>query len=269
MRGLTIERALTILCVLAIGTLAAAATQAADSRGPGSRAFFSGGTGTEGRAAAEIVPHVGLENLILAALAERRVDVVGAFIELYGASAQLAVPTNARVSVERISYQPAGQRFTAVLAAAPQDAAPQRVTVAGRLQREIDVPVPNRRIRAGEVIGAGDVQWVAMREQTIPDSAVGVAEEMIGRTPRRNLAPGAPVLAGDLKRPAIIAKGAPVMLVLIQPNMRLTARGRSLEEGGVGDTIRVINEQSRMNVVGVILPDGQVAVGSPTRQPSR
>ena len=123
MRGLTIERALTILCVLAIGTLAAAATQAADSRGPGNRAFFSGGTGTEGRAAAEIVPHVGLENLILAALAERRVDVVGAFIELYGASAQLAVPTNARVSVERISYQPAGQRFTAVLAAAPQDAA--------------------------------------------------------------------------------------------------------------------------------------------------
>ena len=100
MRGLTIERALTILCALAIGTLAAAATQAADSHGPGSRAFFSGGTGTEGRAAAEIVPHVGLENLILAALAERRVDVVGAFIELYGASAQLAVPTNARVSVE-------------------------------------------------------------------------------------------------------------------------------------------------------------------------
>ena len=143
------------------------------------------------------------------------------------------------------------------------------MTVAGRLQREIDVPVPNRRIRAGEVIGAGDVQWVAMREQTIPDSAVGVAEEMIGRTPRRTLAPGAPVLAGDLKRPAIIAKGAPVMLVLIQPNMRLTARGRSLEEGGVGDTIRVINEQSRMNVVGVILPDGQVAVGGPTRQPSR
>ena len=262
-------RGLIILCSLAVGSLVATPAQPAEGQALGSNALLASATGSSARPPAEAVPHFGIENLILTALAERRVDVVGAFIELYGASAQLAVPANGRVSVERINYQPAGQRFTAVLATAPQDAVPQRVMVAGRLQREIDVPVPNRRIHAGEVIAAGDVQWVAMRDQSVPDSAVGSAEEMIGRTPRRTLAPGAPVLAADLKRPAIIAKGAPVTLVLNEFNMRLTARGRALEEGGVGDTVRAINEQSRMNVFGVVLPDGQVAVGSPSAQPSR
>jgi flagellar basal body P-ring formation protein FlgA len=42
--------------------------------------------------------------------------------------------------------------------------------------------------------------------------------------------------------------------------MRLTARGRALDEGAVGDTIRVANAQSRTVVAGVVLANGQVAV---------
>jgi flagellar basal body P-ring formation protein FlgA len=51
--------------------------------------------------------------------------------------------------------------------------------------------------------------------------------------------------------------------------MRLTARGRALDEGAVGDTIRVANAQSRTVVAGVVLANGQVAVDEASVPTSR
>ena len=70
-----------------------------------------------------------IEQAVLAALADRRVNVGGATLEISGMSARTAIPGGATLAVERIAYQPAGQRFTAVLNAAgrrPADAALHR-----------------------------------------------------------------------------------------------------------------------------------------------
>jgi flagellar basal body P-ring formation protein FlgA len=67
----------------------------------------------------------------------------------------------------------------------------------------------------------------------------------------------------------VVAKGALVTLILQTPSMRLTARGRALDEGGIGDSIRVANAQSRTVVAGVVLANGQVAVDAADMPPSR
>jgi flagella basal body P-ring formation protein FlgA len=64
----------------------------------------------------------------------------------------------------------------------------------------------------------------------------------------------------DMKRPAVVARGAPVTIVLAMPGARLTARGQALDEGAVGDTVRVVNAHSRTTVSGVVRADGQVDV---------
>ena len=51
--------------------------------------------------------------------------------------------------------------------------------------------------------------------------------------------------------------------------MRLTARGRAIDEGGIGDSIRVANAQSRTVVAGVVVANGQVAVDLAAMPPSR
>jgi flagellar basal body P-ring formation protein FlgA len=221
------------------------------------------------RPAAKMPADAAIAETVLAAFADRRVDVAGASLELSGVSARSAIAADAELAVERLAYQPAGRRFTAVLTAASRGVPPQRFTVAGRLRQQIEVPVLNRRLQAGEVITPADLQWVAVGDRGLPGNAVYDAQELIGRTPRRSLPAGAPLIAADLKRPTAVAKGALVTLILSTPNMRLTARGRAVDEGAIGDTIRVANAQSRTVVAGVVLANGQVAVDEASVPASR
>ena len=221
------------------------------------------------RPAAQMPADAAIAEVVLAALADRRVEVGGASLELTGVSARSAITAGTELTVERLAWQPAGRSFTAVLTALSRGAPPQRFTVAGRLRQRIEMPVLNRRLHAGEVITPDDLQWVSVGDRGLPGNAVYEAQELIGRTPRRSLAAGAPVLAADLKRPTVVARGALVTLILSSPSMRLTARGQALDEGGVGDGIRVANAQSHTVVAGVVLANGQVAVGETSVPTSR
>ncbi len=202
-----------------------------------------------------------VENIVLRALEERRVATNGASIELTAFSARLPITFDTRLSVERISYQPAGGRFIAVLVATGNDDASQRFTVAGRLLQTVEMPVPARPLQAGEVIDRSDLQLVSLRDRSVTATAVQQPDDLIGRVARRNLPAGVPINGADVKRPVLIDKGAAVTLVLEVPNMQLSVRGRAMEEGAVGDTIRVTNLESKSTVVGVVTPAGQVAVG--------
>ena len=262
MRALALPLRLAILCLCAGGAVPSAALTAEAGDIPVAPREFSRPTATTPADAA-------IAETVLAALADRRVDVAGATLEISGISARSAIPAGAELAVERLAWQPAGRRFTAVLTAAARGAPPQRFTVAGRLRQQIEVPVLNRRLNAGEVITPGDLQWVSVGDRALPANAVYAAQELVGRTPRRSLRAGAPVIAADLKRPAVVARGAPVTLILSTPNMRLTARGRALDEGALGEGIRVANAQSHTVVAGVVLANGQVAVGEASAATSR
>ncbi|MBK8174434.1 MAG: flagellar basal body P-ring formation protein FlgA [Rhodospirillales bacterium] len=205
-----------------------------------------------------------IERIILDALSDRHVDTRSASLEFSGQSARLTLPADAVVSVERLTFTQSNGRFAAVISARTPDGRAQRMTAIGRMHANIDIPVLNRRVDAGEVIRQGDVQWVAMQEHAIPANAVYEPRELVGFAPRRSLRAGTPVTSADLVRPVVVAKGSVVMLVLRTPTMLLTARGRALENGAIGETIRVSNDQSRTVVSGVVLADGQVAVdGTP------
>ena len=66
--------------------------------------------------------------------------------------------------------------------------------------------------------------------------------------------------SNDISRPKDIAKGQLVMMVLSTPSMRLTTKGKALESGATGDTIRISNSQTSTVIEGVITGPGQVRV---------
>jgi flagella basal body P-ring formation protein FlgA len=208
-----------------------------------------------------------IEDVVLEALAARQVDVRGATVRLTGLSATAAVATEAELLVERISWQPTTQRFFATLLAKPAQGDAQRISAIGQLSRDVQVPVPVRPLAPGQIIAASDLELVSFGERRLPANAVKDADEMVGRMPRRPLRQGALVTAADLKRPVLVARGAQVIIVISMQNMRLTARGQALDEGAVGDTVRVVNHQSRAVVSGVVGEDGHVDVTVAGAQP--
>lgn len=118
--------------------------------------------------------------------------------------------------------------------------------------------VAARTIRAQTVLAPGDV---AVIEAMVP-GALARPEEAIGLEARVALYEGRPIRAGDLGPPALVERNGRVTLLYRRGALSITAEGRALDRAGPGDSLRVINLDSRTTVTGRVAPDGRVLVGA-------
>lgn len=156
------------------------------------------------------------------------------------------------ISVTDMQAPPAGGRFSANLALTTPDKT-KNVTVTGMAHRLLEVPVLNRRLRNGDVIGANDIEFIRMRADNVPASAILDPEKLIGQTPRRVLDAMETVLPDNISAPLAVKKGEYVTLFLTQGGLHLTASGKALENGATGDTVRVVNTSSSRIIEGEVV----------------
>ena len=64
----------------------------------------------------------------------------------------------------------------------------------------------------------------------------------------------------DLTKPAVVQRNDTVTLIYEAPGLTLTLRGQAQDAGALGDTISVINSQSKRIVQGVVSGPGRVTV---------
>ncbi|MFN3834576.1 MAG: flagellar basal body P-ring formation chaperone FlgA [Glycocaulis sp.] len=134
------------------------------------------------------------------------------------------------------------------------------VTLAGRADPVIDVPVLVRPVARGEVIEAGDIEWVEMRADRVRADAVMSEAGLIGQEARRALRSGETLRAFDLRAPAAIARGETVALVFQSGPLTLTARARALENAALGQSARFVNLQSNRTIEAVVEAPGRARV---------
>lgn len=116
---------------------------------------------------------------------------------------------------------------------------------------------PVRAIRAQTVIAAADL---ALAEDDAP-GAVQTIEAVAGLEARVTLYPGRPILASQVGPPAIVERNQVVRMVFSSGALAISADGRTLDRGGVGDRVRVMNLGSRQTVTGAVAADGSIEVG--------
>ena len=119
----------------------------------------------------------------------------------------------------------------------------------------------NRPVERGEVLQASDLTAVQRpRAQGIGGVAdIGAAA---GLAARHQLRPGRPLVAADLMKPEIIQRNETITLVYEAPGLMLTLRGQAQDAGALGDTISVLNVQTKRVVQGVIAGPGRVNVSA-------
>ncbi len=198
---------------------------------------------------------------ILAALVDEGVDA-DMQVELSNRMLRIHIPgdSTATVAVEDVAYDPRTRRFIAIVAAPADDPAARRIRVTGRVHRVIDVPVLTRRVLAGEVIRERDVKWIAMRGDRLQRDTIQDSGALIGKSPRRGLRAGVPVRVSDVRLPVLVPRRSLGTIIYRVRSMTLTARGRALEDGGAGDTVRVANTQSNTVVQAVVTGVNRVSV---------
>lgn len=129
------------------------------------------------------------------------------------------------------------------LAAGPIDAA------------EAEIVVPRDNIRVGVVIEPEHVMIVAGQARP---GEIALPEEAIGLEARATLYRGRPIRAEQLGAPIIVERNSFVTLEFRRGALLLSTEARALDNGGVGDRIRVMNLDSRRTVFGVVTAPGVV-----------
>lgn len=124
----------------------------------------------------------------------------------------------------------------------------------------ISIPVLSRRLRRDDVIGAGDIIWIEVPDDHQAAAYVRDAETLVGMSLSRGAIPGRPIQIGSVIPPLVVSRNDTVTMLLQHGALSVTARGRAMEDGAVGDRIRVANVDSSRIVDARVIGPGTVTV---------
>ena len=122
----------------------------------------------------------------------------------------------------------------------------------------VRVVVPARDIMRGDVIGDSDLTYAQVSGTALPATTVTKFEALTGMQTRRLLRAGEIIRPDDVRHPVVVTKGQTVTMNFTAPGVQLTAMGRAMSEGGVGDTVTVQKPASYSMVTATVTGPGAV-----------
>jgi flagella basal body P-ring formation protein FlgA len=175
----------------------------------------------------------------------------------------VAAGLGATIEIRDLFYDATARRFTASLVVASGAGGGRdltRLALSGRVFATVLVPVLSHPMGRGEVVRTRDLTWQKLRPEQLRPMVLTDADQLVGQVARQTLRAGMPLTEGDLQKPLAVNRGAMVTMVLSYGGMALTAQGRALDQGSLGDVIRVTNEHSNLTVEGTIIGPNQLRV---------
>ncbi len=120
--------------------------------------------------------------------------------------------------------------------------------------------VPTQIIYPGQEITEGQLKTVPV---TNPNIAPGYAQklsEVTGFVTTRTLLPNRTIMIAALREAWAVRRGDKVILVYDNGGLKITAAGTPLNDGVVGDLIKVRNTDTGVIISGTVRPDSSILV---------
>jgi flagella basal body P-ring formation protein FlgA len=166
----------------------------------------------------------------------------------------------ALATVAQMSFDSGTGRFTAMLAVTSPDMAPLNARLAGQVVAMADTVVLTRHLRPGTILTADDVRTARLHATLLHGNSPITTGDAIGEALRHDMPPGQPLSEADVMRPRLVVRNDVVRMMLEAEGISLAAQGVALEEGGLGDRIRVQNPASHAVVLAEVTGSGTVRV---------
>ncbi len=208
-----------------------------------------------------IIDREQIEETIMMHLIEQGVDPEME-AELANRNLRLYLPVTSvpDIAINELKYDDRTGRFTVTISAPINSPATQNFRLTGRVYQMTEVPVLVRQVSAQEVINKGDIEWLRLQSDRISRETVLDPSDLIGKSPKRGLRAGTPIRLSEVAAPIVVKKKSLVTIIFQHPFMTLTAQGRALQSGAVGDVIRISNVQSDAIIDAEIIGSGRAIV---------
>jgi len=169
------------------------------------------------------------------------------------------------IAIHDLVYDDRLARFSATLETPAGSADAIRTRISGRVFVTTKIPVLTHAVNTGDIITVADLDFRPNRSNNPRPDLLTDPKRLIGQSARHLIQAGVPILAQDVQRPLVITKGSMVTLTLTSGAMTLTTQGRAIEDGALGDTVRVTNTSSNMTVEGRAEGMNRVAIAPLSR----
>lgn len=213
--------------------------------------------------ASRAIPTADIEARIVRALSARynlgRAENVTITFDRDVRPIQLDANVTAELSVARIAYDPSSRRFDTTF---ELNGGRAQWRYTGSAVVTIEAAVPTRALARGEIIKANDFTIERRPKAEFLSEPPALAAEVIGLAARRSVRAGQPLRSADLMKPEMVARNDMVTLHYAVPGIVLSMRGKALDAGAEGDSVSVLNEQSKRTIQGVVTAPGHVTVMS-------
>jgi flagella basal body P-ring formation protein FlgA len=122
---------------------------------------------------------------------------------------------------------------------------------------------PAHDIARGDIIAESDLTFGTVKDAGLMNGVITSMDAANGMQARRLLRAGEAISQTDLRRPVVVTRGQTITMTFEAPGVMLTAMGRAMSEGGIGDTVVVQNPSSYRMVNAVVTGAGTVRATGP------
>ncbi|MBR0846853.1 flagellar basal body P-ring formation protein FlgA [Bradyrhizobium diazoefficiens] len=136
---------------------------------------------------------------------------------------------------------------------------PTKLRFTGTAVETVEVAVLTRDIERTETLKASDVALERRPKAEVTGEAAS-RDRTIGMQLRRPMRAGTPIRVADVIKPDFVQRDQNVTIIYQVPGLYLTTRGKALDSGAEGDTVSVLNVQTKRTLTGVVTARGQVTV---------
>ncbi|MDR1043634.1 MAG: flagellar basal body P-ring formation chaperone FlgA [Candidatus Adiutrix sp.] len=134
-----------------------------------------------------------------------------------------------------------------------------RSRVTAQIELSLPALVAARSLPKGQVLTEDDLSLslipYAQARGALQDQALAV-----GSTLRANLNPGDPIRERHLSKSVMIRRGETVSLIARQGGLKVSATGQAKQDGALGETITLLNLDSKKTVSGRVIGPSQVEI---------
>lgn len=174
----------------------------------------------------------------------------------------LPVNTAYEIVIEKAEYTPATYAVSGTARIMVDGKALESMELSGKAVPIIRIPIAERTLASGQIITDKDVSIKSVREDILRNEIPARMEDLIGKEIKRTVRAGQPLTKDDVRTKVMVPKGKTVTLSFTKKGILLSTQGKALENGGLGDTVRVMNLQSKTVVTGTVTGPETVVISS-------
>lgn len=151
--------------------------------------------------------------------------------------------------LENLSIANNHSKFSVILNVICKNKSQKKYPIQGKIVHHSLVPALNHTVKPGEIIQEEDIHFIAVPSKQINNQTIIDISELIGTAPKQNyLKINTAISKNDVYKPSIVFKGELVTISATTDDLVITTKGKALENGSLGQVIRLVNLKSNRTI---------------------